>query len=84
MKYKIFTFLICLIISFALWYFAGHSQKETVNFSSSAPHRQPVPTEVSPQTVFAEEQKEIADTISVVIPAMECQPEEVDSVSIEQ
>jgi len=84
MKYKIFTFLICLIISFALWYFAGHSQKETVNFSSSAPHRQYVPTEVSPQTVSVEEQKEVADTISVVIPAAEFLPEEVDSVSIEQ
>ena len=83
MKYKIFTFLICLIISFALWYFAGNSQKETVDVSSSAPHRQPVPMVVSPQTVFVEEQKETADTISVVIPAAECQPEEVDSIAIE-
>ena len=84
MRYKIFTFLICLIISFALWYFAGNSQKETVDISSSVPHRQPVPTEVSPPTVSVEEQKEVADTISVVIPAVECQPEEVDSVCIEQ
>ena len=83
MKYKIFTFLICLIISFALWYFAGNSQKETVDVSSSAPRRQPVPTVVSPQTVFVEERKEVADTISVVIPEAECQPEEVDSIAIE-
>ena len=35
MKYKPFIFLICLIISFGLWYLVGYSQKETVNFSLS-------------------------------------------------
>jgi hypothetical protein len=32
MKRKGVTFLICLIISFALWYIIGYSQKETVSF----------------------------------------------------
>ena len=35
MSRKIFAFLICLIISFVLWYLVGYSQKETVNFSLS-------------------------------------------------
>jgi len=36
MKHKIFIFLICLAISFALWYLVGDSHKETVRFSLSA------------------------------------------------
>ena len=35
MKHKVFIFLICLAISFALWYIVGYSQKETVYFSLS-------------------------------------------------
>jgi hypothetical protein len=34
-RYKIVAFLICLIISFALWYLVGYSQKETSHFSLS-------------------------------------------------
>jgi hypothetical protein len=35
MRYKIFAFFICLIISFILWYLVGYSQKETVKISLS-------------------------------------------------
>jgi len=35
MKYKFLAFLICIAVSFALWYLISYSQKETIDFSLS-------------------------------------------------